>query len=331
MSKRLPCIALTMGAPSGVGPEVLAKALTLPELMERCVPLVLGDRKVMEKICEELALPLRWHGIDEPEEARPGVPNLMNLTHVDMSRFHWGLQSVELSYASTFYIYKAIQIRERVDALVTAPIHKRMLAEAGFPYPGHSEMLVSETNTKQSIMLQIGERLKVAHVTNHYPLKEVAGHLSVERIAGAIRLAYEAMRELFDIRNPRIGVAGLNPHAGEGGLFGTEDIELITPAILLAKEQGCPAEGPVSADVLFHRAVAGDYDVVVAMYHDQGYVPFRLIDFQKGVNLQYGLPIIRTSVDHGTAYDIAGKGLASEESMVRSILFAAELASRNMT
>ena len=325
---RLPCVAVTMGAPSGVGPEVIAKALALPELMERCIPLVLGDRNVLEKICRELSLPVEWNLVEDPEEARPGHANLMNLTNVDMSRFHWGLQSAELSYASTFYIYKAIQIRERVDALVTAPIHKRMLAEAGFPYPGHSEMLVSETMTKQSIMLQIGERLKVAHVTNHYPLKDVAGKLSVERIAGAIRLAYQAMRELFDLRSPRVGVAGLNPHAGEGGLFGTEDLELITPAVLSAQEQGFPSEGPISADVLFHRALGGEFDVVVAMYHDQGYVPFRLIDFQKGVNLQYGLPIIRTSVDHGTAYDIAGKGLASEESMVRSILFAAELAAR---
>ena len=213
--------------------------------------------------------------------------------------------------------------------MATAPISKRVLQLAGYPYPGHTELLAKLTHQRECRMMLLGKRLKVVLATVHLPLVQVAQELTRERVRVTLEMAYQGLRKYFAIPRPRLAVAALNPHAGEEGIFGREEKEIIFPAVQGARRQGIHADGPLPADTLFYQAVRGDYDAVVCMYHDQGLIPLKLLHFFGGVGLTLGLPLIRTSVDHGTAYDIAGKDKADPSSMKEAILLAARLARQN--
>jgi 4-hydroxythreonine-4-phosphate dehydrogenase len=244
--------------------------------------------------------------------------------------FRMGAVSKQTGAASAAFIIKAVRLAQLgcLDAIVTGPINKEAINLAGYDYPGHTEMLADLTKSKESGMMILGGPLKIMFVTTHVAIRRLPASLTAERIGKAIRLAHKALREYFGVRRPRIGVAAFNPHAGEHGLFGNEERATIAPACARARAKGINAGDPMPADTLFGKAARGAYDGVVAMYHDQGLIPLKLLAFGRCVNLTIGLPIIRTSVDHGTAFDIAGKGVADPGSMVEAIMLAARLATR---
>ncbi len=250
----------------------------------------------------------------------------MDLKNIRIKRLKIGKVNRMAAEAAVEYIGKAVSLARKgeIDALVTAPVNKEGLKKAGFRFLGHTELLAHLTRTKNYAMMLVGGPLKVILVTTHLPLSKVSSSLSRERIYQTIRLAWENMR-YFGIGEPRIGVAGLNPHAGEEGLFGREEKRSIIPAVEKAKKKGMKVEGPIPPDTIFHRALKGEFDCVIGMYHDQGLIPLKMLAFERGVNITLGLPIIRTSVDHGTAYEIAGKGMANPQSLIEAIKVAAQL------
>ncbi len=324
----LPKLAITMGDPAGIGPEIVLRALSHSDLYERCIPIVLGDPGVMQKLRRELGLSCHCQQIHEPHEAEAGRPNLIGLSNIKLDTFHFGVSRTDLGLISTFYIVKAAEyaVGGHVEALVTGPINKAMLNQAGYNYSSHTEMLKAYTLADHSVAMMLGDHLRLVRVTSHIPLREVAATLTVERVLNAIRITHQALRRDFEISAPHLAVCALNPHAGESGLFGEEESAIIAPAIQAALEEGIHVTGPHPADTVFPRARDGQFDAVVCMYHDQGQIAFRLIDFGYGVNVTLGLPIIRTAPEHGTAYDIAGRGRASEKSMIKAIDLAASLA-----
>jgi len=329
---RKPLLGLTMGDPAGIGPEVIAKAVAMPEVRRCCRPIVIGSLPVMDRMVRALRLPLRVVGVSGHGDAvgSPGIIPVLDPLERPLGRFRTGAVSKKTGGASAAFIVKAVRLAQLgcLDAIVTGPINKEAINLAGFDYPGHTEMLADLTKSKESGMMIMGGPLKIMFVTTHVAHRKLADSLSPERIAKAIRLAHKALREYFGIPKPRIGVAALNPHAGEHGLFGSEEHRVIRPAVRQARTRGIDASDPLPADTLFGKAARGDYDGVVAMYHDQGLIPLKLLAFGRCVNLTIGLPIIRTSVDHGTAYDIAGKGMADPGSMVEAIKLAARLATQ---
>lgn len=321
-----PLIAITMGDPAGIGPEIICKAF-MGDIRKTMRPTVIGDSGVMEKTIRTLQFPLKLKQINRPEESSPkkGVIEIIDLKNI--SRFFHGKPSAIAGKAVYEYIKRAVSlaVKGEVDAIVTAPINKETLKMAGIRYPGHTELLAKLTGTKDFGMMLIGGPLRVILVTTHVALKEVPSLIKKDKVLKTIILAHKAMLDL-GIENPRIAVAGLNPHAGEGGIFGKEEKKEIIPAIEKARKKGINAIGPVPPDTLFHKAYKGEYDVVVSMYHDQGLIPLKMLSFGKAVNVTVGLPIIRTSVDHGTAYDIAGKGIADPSSLLEAIKLAVKLA-----
>lgn len=321
-----PLIAITMGDPAGIGPEIICKAFNSGYIRRLVRPVVIGDSDVMEKTICSLGYHLRIRSIKKVEESyqRKGIIDVLDLRNVP--EFKIGKPSAISGKAVYEYIKKAtsLAMRKEVDAIVTAPINKETLKMAGFSYSGHTELLAELTGTKDFSMMLIGGHLRVILVTTHVGIKEVSSMIKKDRILKTIILAKKAMVNL-GIEKPRIAVAGLNPHAGEGGIFGSEETEEIIPAIEEARRKGINASGPIPPDTLFHKAYKGDYDVVVSMYHDQGLIPLKMLSFGKAVNVTVGLPIIRTSVDHGTAYDIAGKGIADPSSLIETIKLAAKL------
>jgi 4-hydroxythreonine-4-phosphate dehydrogenase len=319
-----------MGDPAGIGPEVIAKALAIPAVLRLCRPLVIGSREVMERTVRSLRLPLRVTAVSGHGDAiglRSALPVLDPLPR-RLGRFRMGAVSRRTGAASAAYIVKAVRLAQLgcLDAIVTAPINKEAINLAGHDYPGHTEMLADLTRSREVGMMILGGPLKIMFVTTHVAHRKLADALTTRKIGKAIRLARKALREYFGIARPRIGVAALNPHAGEHGLFGNEERTVILPACRQARARGIAATDPLPADTLFGKAARGAYDGVVAMYHDQGLIALKLLAFGRCVNLTVGLPIIRTSVDHGTAYDIAGKRVADPGSMVAAIALAAKLA-----
>ncbi|MBA2847959.1 4-hydroxythreonine-4-phosphate dehydrogenase PdxA [Thermosulfuriphilus ammonigenes] len=310
-----PKILITMGCPAGIGPEIVLKALGHPEVYDWCRPEVVGDELLLKETAKRLGLP--W----------PSVPihSLTNLKGVRPGR-----PSAATGQASYLYVTWAARacLQGEAEAMVTAPISKWALSLAGVKEPGHTEILARLTGCTRFAMMMAGERLRVVLATIHLALSQVPQTLSLEGLGETICLAYEALRRDFAIDHPRLAVAALNPHAGEEGLFGDEEKRIIQPAIELARAKGIEASGPYPADSLFYRAAQGEFDLVVAMYHDQGLIPFKLLHFRDGVNITIGLPLIRTSVDHGTAYDLAGSGQADESSLLAAIKLAA-IAARN--
>ncbi|VBB46614.1 4-hydroxythreonine-4-phosphate dehydrogenase [uncultured Desulfatiglans sp.] len=322
-----PLIGITMGDPAGVGPEVIAKALADPDVYRGCRPFVLGDAGVMR---EALPPGMAVRTIEAPADAGAlaGRVDLLPLSHLPPSSRVPGRPTVEGGRAMVGYILEAVELarKGRIDAMVTAPINKALMHAAGFPYQGHTQLIAERTGARDYVMMLAGERLRVTLVTIHCALKEVPGLLDASAIHRTISVTHRALRRDFGIERPRIAVAALNPHAGEEGLFGDEEARVIAPAVQAARAEGMEVAGPLPADTLFFHAAAGRYDVVVCMYHDQGLIPLKLLHFADGVNVTLGLPIVRTSVDHGTAYDIAGKGHADPSSLMAALRMAASMA-----
>jgi 4-hydroxythreonine-4-phosphate dehydrogenase len=325
-----PRIAVTMGDPAGIGPEIIVKALSDRGTFALCRPLVLGDRGIMERAVKLLGASIEVNEMATAGEQhyRHGSINLLPLSSLDPEEARYGAPAPACGRAMYAYIAEAVRLAAQgeVEAITTAPISKKALADAGYSYPGHTELLAELTGTKQYAMMLAGEKLKVVPVTIHCALSNVFRLLTAEKIVIAIRITYRALQAHFSLPRPRIAVAALNPHAGEGGLFGNEEETIIAPALEQAHALGIGVSGPLPPDTLFYQAAAGRFDAVICMYHDQALIPLKLLHFDDAVNVTLGLPIIRTSVDHGTAYDIAGTGRANPASLVNALTMAAMMA-----
>jgi len=333
-------LGITMGDPAGIGPEIAAKALADPGVRKTTRAFVIGDARVVSESTRQAALDLTVRPIGRVTDATwaPETIEVLDLANADPRAFAIGRVSATCGRAAYEYIERGVRLAlaREIDGIVTGPINKEALAAAGVTHAGHTEILASLTNTRSYAMLLMGRELRVIHVTTHVALRRVPELVTRERVLRTIRLGHDAMRRL-GIGAPRVAVCGLNPHAGEGGLFGDEEQVAIQPAIGDARAEGIDATGPYPADTLMSRAAGGEFDCVVAMYHDQGHAPvkalgFRYDDLRKvwtgmsGVNVTVGLPILRVSVDHGTAFDRAGQGTANPESMIEAILVAADMA-----
>lgn len=324
-----PIVAITMGDPSGIGPEVVLKALARPEIRKACHPFVLGDLGVLKRTVhgKQRAPKLVPGGQGRAASEKTGAVSVHCLSSLSPGESRPGHPSKGCGEASYRYIKTAAELvlSHAADAMVTAPIGKKVLQLAGYPYPGHTELLAELTRTPECRMMLLGKGLKVVLVTVHLPLAQVSREITRKRVRATLELTETALRKYFGVSRPRLAVAALNPHAGEDGIFGLEETRVILPAVEEARLEGIRAYGPFPADSLFYQAVRGEYDAVVCMYHDQGLIPLKLLHFFGGVALTIGLPFIRTSVDHGTAYDIAGKWTADDSSMREAILLAARL------
>ena len=329
-----PRIAITMGDAAGVGPEVIMKALAHAEVYAMCRPLVVGDARRLERAGGIVGAQLQVRPIAAPPEARyePGTVDCIDLAAIPENT-PFGKLSMACGDAAYRFIERAVALALAgdVDAVCTAPINKEALNAAGHYYPGHTELLAQLTGTPEVSLMLMAPGLRVIHVTTHIGLLD-----AIERIdAGLVERTIARGRELLQragTAEPRVAVCGINPHAGESGLFGRGEEETkIVPAILACRGRGWRVEGPLPADTLFYRARKGDFDLIVAMYHDQGHGPVKAVAFDTGVNVTAGLPVLRTSVDHGTAFDIAGTGKADERSMLEALRQAVELAPRGPT
>ncbi|TKS58948.1 MAG: 4-hydroxythreonine-4-phosphate dehydrogenase PdxA [Nitrospira sp.] len=321
-----------MGDPAGIGPEVIAKALAGTALQRLCRPIVIGSVPVMEQTLKSLKLKLKVVRVQGHDPKPPRVSDVAVLDPLEqpMGKFTLGVAAAETGAASVTFIKKGVELAQIgcIDGIVTAPINKEAINMAGCHYPGHTELLADLTQAKESGMMIVGGPLRIMFVTTHVAIKDLSSLLTQAKIEKGIRLAHLALTQLYGINKPKIGVAALNPHAGEHGLFGDEEARVILPAARAAQAQGILASDPLPADTLFGKAAKGQYDGIVAMYHDQGLIPLKLVAFGTCVNLTVGLPIIRTSVDHGTAYDIVGKGIADPGSLLEAVKLAAKLAAK---
>ena len=337
-----PVLGITMGDPAGIGPEIAAKALADPVVRKAARLLVIGDARVMTTAARLARADLAVRPLGRLADATwaPHLVEVLDLGNADPAAFAVGRVSALCGRAAYEYIERGVRLAlaREIDAIVTAPISKEALAAAGLAHSGHTEILAELTGTRAYAMLLMGRDLRVIHVTTHVALRRVPDLVTRERVHRTIRLGHEAMRRL-GLAAPRIAVCGLNPHAGEAGLFGDEEQLTIGPAIAEARVEGIDATGPYPADTLMSRARGGEFDCVVAMYHDQGHTPVKTLGFRydeatktwtgmSGVNVTVGLPILRVSVDHGTAFDRAGRGTANPESMVEAITVAAQMAGR---
>ena len=331
-----PLIAIPIGDVAGVGPEITVKALSDPAIYEKCSPIIIGDAAVMEAAVGIVGKNVKINAVSDVKEAKFefGTIDVYDMKLVDMDKLERGVVSAMAGNAAFQYVKKVIELamNHEVDATVTNALNKEAMNLAGHHYSGHTEIYAEYTGTKKYTMMLAHENLRVVHVSTHVSLREACDRVKKDRVLEVIRIADQACKEL-GIKEPKIGVAGLNPHSGENGMFGREEIEEITPAIEAAKGEGIIVDGPVPPDTVFSKARGGWYDIVVAMYHDQGHIPLKVVGFvynqaeQKwdavaGVNITLGLPIIRASVDHGTAFDQAGKGVANELSLINAMDYA---------
>jgi 4-hydroxythreonine-4-phosphate dehydrogenase len=292
-----PLIGITLGDPNGIGPEIVAKALRRPRIQR------LARFRIISGMPDDLA---------PPQGRRSPGPTAAS----GRAAVRAVLRAIDLA------------LKGEIDAIVTAPLSKEAIRMAGYSWPGHTEILADRTGTRHPVMTMVGGRLIAALVTTHVSMRDLPNRITKDKVLTTIRVLHEGLRRYWRIKRPRIAVCGLNPHAGEGGLFGREDIGQILPAVRRARRDGIQCVGPLPADVLFHKAHNGEYDGVVAMYHDQANIPVKMLGFESGVNVTLGLPIIRTSPDHGTAYDIAWKGRADPGSMIAAIELAVRMAKR---
>jgi len=319
-----------MGDPVGIGPEILCMALSHPEVYEVSRPLVIGDVRVLERARLITKTKNLIATVNSPGAAsfKPGCVDVLNTSRIDPDALVWGQPTKFTGQAMENYIFTAVDLamREDIAAIVTCPINKTALKMGGSRFHGHTEMIAHHTGTPEYAMMMAGDRLRVVLVTIHMALHQVPGALSIDAIMSTIEITDQSLKERFGIDHPKIAVAGLNPHAGEGGMFGDEEARVIAPAVDFSKKNGIDVSGPWPPDTVFVSALNGNFDAVVCMYHDQGLIPFKLIHFADGVNTTLGLPIVRTSVDHGTAYDIAGKGIADPGSLIAAIRMAASQA-----
>jgi len=344
MIKSKPIIGITMGDPAGIGPEVAAKTLARKEIYDICRPVIIGDTNAMRQAIQIAKVKLKARSISEIAEAKFefGTMDVFDLKNVDMSQLEHSKISAMAGEAAFQAVKKVIELalEKKIAATVTGPIHKESINLAGHHFAGHTEIYAHFTNTKDYAMLLVSENLRVIHVSTHVPVRQACDLVKKERILKVIHLLHNALKQ-FGFQSPRIGVAGLNPHASDGGLFGWEEENEIIPAIQEAQALGIQIEGPLPPDILFPKAKGGCYDGCVAMYHDQGHIAFKFDGFiwscetgsmatVKGVNITLGIPIIRVSVDHGTAFEIAGLGIASPDSLIMAIEYAAKMARGRM-
>ncbi len=324
-----PILAITMGDAAGVGPEIVARALTQEDLHQWCRPLVIGAVDILTRAGQLVGSPLAWRKVSNPTEARfqPGTVDVLDPGNLTWDKVTPGLICPAAGKAAAEYVLKAgeLALAGEVEAVVTAPLNKDAMRQGGYHYLGHTEILAELTGTPRCTTMLVSGELRVVHVTRHVPLSQVAQLITQERVLSTITLTAESLRA-FGLAQPRLAVAGLNPHNGEGGLLGREEIEVIGPAVEAARAQGIDAQGPFAPDSIFWRALRGEFDVVVAMYHDQGHIAIKVHGFERSVTVTLGLPIIRTSVDHGTAFDIAWRGEADPQSMIEALRLAAQMA-----
>lgn len=353
-----PLIGITMGDPCGIGPEIIVKSISSPELENRADFLIIGSKQVLLKAAETSNLSLEF----ELNQNKPNMPGLEFklkpvLLNTNLPNFNTTNTQAHISVAKLFllqidnfsadectlrkptleggrasieYVFTGIDLalNGTINGLVTAPINKEAVKAGGFDYPGHTELLKERTNSEKVVMLMVGDKLRVAFVTSHVSLKKVPELINIDNIFSTIMITAVALKKYFQFNNPRIAVCGLNPHSGEAGRFGTEEMDFVIPAIEKAKDEGINCIGPVPPDVVFFKARKGEYDAVIALYHDQGAIPLKLLAFESGVNITLGIPIIRTSPDHGTAYDIAWSNNANPGSMIEAVKFAIMMGSK---
>ncbi|MEQ8472897.1 MAG: 4-hydroxythreonine-4-phosphate dehydrogenase PdxA [Marinoscillum sp.] len=339
MRERKAVLAVTMGDPAGIGPEIAVKLFGSESVYDSSLPLVVGHPVIMQKAVDLMGNKVRVNVISNVADAKfeHGVMNVFDIGGEDVESIQYGQVSAAAGDLAFRSVTTAIDLamNKLVDGTVTGPIHKESINKAGHKFAGHTEIYAQYTGTKKYAMLLVEENFKVIHVSTHVSLRQACDLVKKDRVLEVIHLIHNGLRSL-NIENPRIGVAGLNPHASDGGLFGTEDSEEILPAVLQAQKEGLNVEGPIPPDTLYAMAYGGKYDGCVAMYHDQGHIPFKVIGFNwdqetkkmksvKGVNITMGLPIVRTSVDHGTAFEIAGKGIASPDALFHAIEYAVKL------
>lgn len=343
MADNKPILGITMGDPAGIGPEIAAKAMADRNVYDICRPLVVGDAETMRQAVKIVNVNIVVRAISDVDEAKfeYGIMDVIDLKDVDVSGLVHGKVSAMAGKAAFDAVKKVIELAldKKIDATITGPLNKEALNLAGYHFSGHTEIYAHFTNTNDYAMMLASGNLRVVHVSTHVSMREACDRVKKERVLKVIKLADAACRKI-GIADPRIGVAGLNAHSGENGMFGTEEINEITPAIEEARSLGLNVEGPVPPDTLFSKAKGGQYDIVVAMYHDQGHIPLKVVGFNwdedkkkwssvNGVNITLGLPIIRSSVDHGTAFGKAGKGTATEESLLNAIEYGVKLAEYN--
>ncbi|HER24098.1 MAG TPA: 4-hydroxythreonine-4-phosphate dehydrogenase PdxA [Candidatus Atribacteria bacterium] len=331
-----PIICITIGDPAGIGAEITVRALSKKEIYKRSKPVVIGSKSVIDDAIKFIPSNLKVNIIENMKEIRGefGTIDLLDLDNIRLDEFDYGKVSEKAGKASLEYINRGIDLAMdgQADAVVTGPIHKESIKAAGSPHAGHTEIFATRTKAKDYAMMLADKHLKVIHVSTHVSLREACNLVKKDRVLTVIHLADQALKSL-GVKDPKIAVAGLNPHAGEGGLFGREEIEEIIPAVKQAQKTGIRVEGPIPPDTIFSKVIGGQYDIAVVMYHDQGHIPMKVTGFKynrktnkwssmSGVNVTIGLPIIRTSVDHGVAFGKAGEGRANEESMVEAIQMA---------
>jgi 4-hydroxythreonine-4-phosphate dehydrogenase len=331
MSK--PVVAITVGDFNGIGPEVTLKSFISPAVRRSCQPLLVGPLEIFKSYASRLKIKLKFQPFTPPLGRKTG----RSISVLDLGIFHskdieTGKLSPIAGTAAGLALHKGVELclRGEADALVTAPISKSALNLAGYSYPGQTELLAELTESPHVTMMLVSASLRVGLATTHLPIREVATSLSIEKVFQAIMVVNNSLRQDFGIRNPKVAVLALNPHGGEGGLFGTEDERIVKPAIELAKTQHVRASGPFSSDAFFGTRYDKAFHAVVAMYHDQGLIPLKLLSFGRAINFSAGLRIVRTSPDHGTAFDIAGKGVANPSSMMQAIRLAAEIGGRRL-
>jgi 4-phospho-D-threonate 3-dehydrogenase / 4-phospho-D-erythronate 3-dehydrogenase len=328
MSACKPVLAITMGDPAGAGPEIVVKALDAPEIRPICRGLVCGDAGAMRAAVDIVGIPMDIHVVKSPDDMKEGdrVLNVYDLKDVDMATLVRGRVSASAGKAAYDAVEKAtlLTLEGATDAVVTAPLNKDSLNQAGYHFPGHTQILAHICGVRDAVMMLTADNLRIAHVSTHVSLRDACDLVNKERILRVMQLGIDATKSM-GVENPRVVVPGLNPHSGEGGLFGNEEVAHIIPAIEEAKALGIDVRGPLPPDTAFLRAYRGEFDLVIAMYHDQGHIPIKMVGFEKGVNVTLGLPIIRTSVDHGTVFGKAGKGTADPTSMIEAIKLAATM------
>jgi 4-hydroxythreonine-4-phosphate dehydrogenase len=327
MSK--PLIAVPIGDPAGVGPEIVAKSVAAKEVFDAADCVVVGDKTIMENAIKISGVSLDIHVIEKPEDGdfSEGVLNLIDLGNIDMSKFEFGKVNGMCGMAAYQYIAKCIELanERKVDAVATTPINKESLRAGNINFIGHTEIFGALTNTEDPLTMFETNGMRVFFLTRHVSLREMLDMITKERIIDYVKRCTQALCKL-GVKDGTMAIAGLNPHSGEHGLFGWEEVNEITPAIEELQKEGYKVVGPIGADSVFHQAAIGKYNSVLSLYHDQGHIATKTLDFEKTIAITNGMPILRTSVDHGTAFDIAGKGIVSAVSMIEAILLAAKYA-----
>ncbi len=324
-----PFVAVPIGDPAGVGPEIVVKSIASQEVYEAARCVVVGDAKVLENACEIMKVDLHIHKIEKPEDGdyREGVLNLIDLDNIDMDQFEFGKVNGICGKAAFEYIKKSIELANEglVDAVATTPINKESLRAGNINFIGHTEIFGELTNTEDPLTMFETNGMRIFFLTRHVSLRDMLDLIKKERIKDYVKRCLIALEKL-GVKDGTMAIAGLNPHSGEHGLFGWEEVNEITPAIEELQAEGYKVVGPIGADSVFHQAAIGRYNSVLSLYHDQGHIAAKTLDFEKTISITNGMPILRTSVDHGTAFDIAGKGIVSAVSMIEAILLAAKYA-----